>query len=154
MCARRRSNFLLGRQEKVTKEKAAPSLRPPFALSGNRGQPAMLGSGVGVDELAAFFELRSDSIDEPDDEVHVSFGTCTHPSSCASRRSQQGGSGYRTAAASQLRLGSVTRCALPTRGRCLPAQAKRSEANRAERSNGPCGAPNPFWTCREAQKLG
>ncbi|MBB6560515.1 hypothetical protein HNP48_003191, partial [Acidovorax soli] len=24
MCARRRSNFLLGRQEKVTKEKAAP----------------------------------------------------------------------------------------------------------------------------------
>jgi hypothetical protein len=54
MCARRRSNFLLGRQEKVTKEKAAPSLRPPFALSGERGQPAMLGSGVGVDELAAF----------------------------------------------------------------------------------------------------
>jgi len=90
MCARRRSNFLLRRQEKVTKEKATPSLRPPFALSGERGQPAMLGSGVGVDELAAFFELRSDSIDELDHEVHVSFGTCTHTSSCASRRSQQG----------------------------------------------------------------
>ena len=46
MCARRRSNFLLRRQEKVTKEKATPSLRPPYALSGERGQPAMLGSGV------------------------------------------------------------------------------------------------------------
>ena len=46
MCARRRSNFLLRRQEKVTKEKATPSLRPPYALSGERGQPAMLGPGV------------------------------------------------------------------------------------------------------------
>ncbi len=54
MCARRRSNFLLRRQEKVTKEKATPSLRPPFALSGERGQPAMLESGVGVAELAPF----------------------------------------------------------------------------------------------------
>jgi len=90
VCARRRSNFLLRRQEKVTKEKATPSLRPPFALSGERGQPAMLGSGVGVAELAAFFELRSDSSDEPEDEACVSFGTHAHPSSCASRRSQQG----------------------------------------------------------------
>ena len=46
MCARRRSNFLLRRQEKVTKEKTTPSLRPPFALSGERGQPAMLVPGV------------------------------------------------------------------------------------------------------------
>ena len=90
MCARRRSNFLLRRQEKVTKEKATPSLRPPYALSGELGQPAMLGSGVGVAELAAFFELRSDSSDELDDEACVSFGTHAHPSSCASRRSQQG----------------------------------------------------------------
>ena len=46
MCARRRTYFLLRRQKKVGKEKATPSLRPPFALSGERGQPAMLGTGV------------------------------------------------------------------------------------------------------------
>ena len=54
MCARRRTFFLLRRQKKEGKEKATPSLRPPFALSGERGQPAMLGSGVGVAELAPF----------------------------------------------------------------------------------------------------
>ena len=46
MCARRRTYFLLRRQKKVGKEKVTPSLRPPYALSGERGQPAMLGSGV------------------------------------------------------------------------------------------------------------
>ena len=46
MCARRRTYFLLRRQKKVGKEKATPSLRPPYALSGERGQPAMLGAGV------------------------------------------------------------------------------------------------------------
>jgi len=46
MCARRRTHLLLRRQKKVGQEKATPSLRPPFALSGERGQPAMLGSGV------------------------------------------------------------------------------------------------------------
>ena len=148
MCARRRTFFLLRRQKKEGKEKATPSLRPPFALSGERGQPAMLGSGVGVDELASFFELRSNSIDELDDEACVSFGTHAHPSFCASRRSQQGwGAGSKTAAAfaAALGVGYALRAAdAPT----------RSEANRAERSNGPFGAPNPFWTCREAQKLG
>ena len=124
MCARRRSNFLLGRQEKVTKEKAAPLPVSPSPVA--RGQPAMLGSGVGVDELASFFELRSDSIDEPEDEVHVSFGTCTHPSSCASRRSQKGwGAGTTRLLLSQLRRVSDTRCALPTQlaRRPCPGQA-------------------------------
>jgi len=45
VCARRRSNFLLRRQEKVTKEKTTPSLRPP-SPGGRWGQPAMLGPGV------------------------------------------------------------------------------------------------------------
>ena len=39
MCARRRSNFLLLRQKKVTKEKASPAARVP---SLRYGQPAML----------------------------------------------------------------------------------------------------------------
>ena len=37
MCARRRSNFLLSRQEKVTKEKATPLPVSPIALSGAGG---------------------------------------------------------------------------------------------------------------------
>ena len=76
MCARRRSNFLLGRQEKVTKEKAAPSLRPFASLRATCDAR----SWGGVAELAAFFELRSNIRDEPDHEVRVSCGTRTHPS--------------------------------------------------------------------------
>ncbi len=140
MCARQRTHLLLRRQKKVGQEKATPSLRPPFALSGEWGQPAMLGSGVDVAELAAFFELRSDSSDELDHEVHVSFGTCTHPSSCASRRSQQGwGAGSGTVAAAQLRLVSVRALRCRRVGRSL-WRAERSKGPQAERSNGPCGA--------------
>jgi len=101
----------------------------------------------GIAELAAFFELRSNICDELDNEACVSFGTHAHPSSCASRRSQQGwGAGTTRLLLSQPRRVSVTRCALPT-----PSAARR---NGAERSDGPCGALNPFWTCREAQELG
>ena len=107
MCARRRSNFLLAAKRKSPKRRRPP-VCVPHRPGGRWGQPAVLGTGVGVDELASFYELRSNSIDELDDEVHVSFGTCTHPSSCAPRRSQQGwGAGSKTAAASQLRRVSV-----------------------------------------------
>ncbi|MNL59964.1 hypothetical protein D3C87_1837350 [compost metagenome] len=53
MCARRRSNFLLRRQEKVTKEKATPSLRPPSPC---RAMGATCDARIwgGADELAAF----------------------------------------------------------------------------------------------------
>ena len=47
VCARRRSNFLLRRQEKVTKEKATPLPVSP-SPDGRVGQPAMLGPGVGA----------------------------------------------------------------------------------------------------------
>ena len=55
-------------------------------------------------------------------------------SPCASRRSQQGwGAGTNTAAASQLRLGSGTRCALPTCWAIAPAsRAQRRTAGRAK----------------------
>ena len=70
MCARRRSNFLLGRQEKVTKEKAAPSLRPPSPW---RAMGAACGARNwgGIAELAAFFELRSDSCGKHDNDARV-----------------------------------------------------------------------------------
>jgi hypothetical protein len=132
MSARRRSNFLLGRQEKVTKEKAAPSLRPFASLRATCGAR----NWGGVAELASFFELRSNSSDELDNEACVSFGTHAHPSSCAPRRSQQGlGAGSGTAAACAAAPGVGSHCALPTRWR-----AERSEGPHAERSNGPCGA--------------
>ena len=86
MCARRRTYFLLRRQKKVGKEKATPSLRPSASLRATCDTR----SWGGVAELATFFELRSNSCDELDNEVRVSFGTRTHPSSCASRRSQKG----------------------------------------------------------------
>ena len=80
-----------GRQEKVTKEKAAPSLRPFASLRATCGAR----NWGGVAELASFFELRSNSSDEPDHEVRVSFGTRTHPRPCASRRSRGGERGQR-----------------------------------------------------------
>jgi hypothetical protein len=131
MCARRRSNFLLRRQKKVTKEKAAPSLRPSASLRATCDAR----SWGGVAELAAFFELRSNIRDEPDHEVRVSFGTRTHPRPCASRRSQQGwGAGTTRLLPWQLRRVSVTRCALPTQlaRRPCPGQAQRGNWGRAK----------------------
>ena len=91
----------------------------------------MLGSRVGVAELAAFFELRSNSCGKSDYETCVSFGTHAHPSSCASRRSQQGwGAGTARLLLSQLRRGSVTRCALPTRGRDRPGEPSAAKDHR------------------------
>ena len=104
MCARRRTYFLLRRQKKVGKEKATPSLRPSASLRAT----CDVRNWGGAAELAAFFELRSDSCGKLDDEACVSFGTHAHPSSCASRRSQKGwGAGSNTTAASQLRRVSV-----------------------------------------------
>jgi hypothetical protein len=155
MCARQRTHLLLRRQKKVGQEKATPSLRPP-SPEGRWGQPAMLGTGVGVDELAAFFELRSNSIDEPDDEACVSFGTHAHPSSCASRRSQKGwGAGSKTAAASQLRLISVraARCRRNWRERSGEPSAAKDHA--AERSNGSSGArSHPLLTVPRSAEAG
>jgi hypothetical protein len=136
VCARRRSNFLLSRQEKVTKEKATPSLRPP-SPGGRRGQPAMLGPGVVPQN-----SLRSPFGRTPFKQLRQarSRSACvlrhTHPPQALrfSAQPEGVGAGSKTAAASQLRRVSVTRCALPT------PTPKRSEGATAERSNGPCGA--------------
>jgi hypothetical protein len=71
MCARRRSNFLLGRQEKVTKEKAAPLPVSPSPVA--RGQPAMLGPGVhrGTRCVPPAGELRSNIHGESDNDARV-----------------------------------------------------------------------------------
>ena len=140
MCARRRSNFLL---------------RPPRESHQREGDPQSASLRFATGNLRCSFlgwcrrthcvppsgELCSNSSDELDNEACVSFGTHAHPSSCASRRRQQGwGAGSGTAAAAQRRLRSVTRCALPTVGARSLWRAERSEGPQAERSNGPCGA--------------
>ncbi len=110
----------------------------------------------GADELAAFFELRSNSIGKPEHEVRVSFGTRTHPSPCASRRSQQGwGAGTTRLLLSQLRQVPVTRSALPTQLARALWRAERSEGPQAERSNGPCGArSHPLLTVPRSAEAG
>ena len=88
----------------------------------------------GAAELAAFFELRSDSCGKLDDEACVSCGTHAHPSSCASRRSQQGwGAGTTRLLPWQPRRVSVTCCALPTRWAiALASRAQRRTTGRAK----------------------
>ncbi len=142
MCARRRSNFLLGRQEKVTKEKAAPSLRPPFALLGERGQPAMLGPGV-----VPMNSLRSSNSAQTASASQITKCVCPSahaptPGPALLGAASRGGSGYRTAAASQLRLGSGTRAmrAADKLGAIALPRPSAATAHRAERSNGPKGA--------------
>ena len=87
MCARRRSNFLLSRQEKVTKEKATLLCVTP-ALP-RRGNLRCSVSGCAA-ELTARCALRSNNCGKSVHEVRVSFGTRTHPLPCASRHAQKG----------------------------------------------------------------
>ncbi len=125
----------------VTKRKSPKRRRPPVCVPhrpvGRWGQPAMLGSGVGVAELAPF-PLRVNSAQTAatsQTTKRVCPSAHTPTSSCASRRSQQGwGAGTKTAAAAQLRLGV---------GDAREARCRRDWRDRsaqAERSNGPCGA--------------
>ncbi len=120
--------------------KGDPQSASPIRPVGRMGAACDARAWGGADELAAFFELRSDSIGKPDHEVHVSFGTRTHPRPCASRRSQQGwGAGttrllLRSCAGCRLRAARCRRAAQP------PWRVERSEGPQAERSNGPCGA--------------
>ena len=157
MCARRRSNFLLRRQEKVTKEKATPSLRPPFALSGERGQPAMLGPGVVPQN-----SLRSPFGRTPFKQLRQarSRSACvlrhTHPPQALRFSAQPAGvgSGVHPAAAAQLRRGSV-RAARCRRAAQPPWRAERSEGPQAERSNGPYGArSHPLLTVPRSAEAG
>ena len=136
MCARRRSNFLLSRQEKVTKEKTTPSLRPPFALSGERGQSAMLGPGVVPQN-----SLRSSNSAQTAAASQIT--KCVCPSAHAptpgpallgaARRGAERGQRRLLLRSCALGRGRA-RCALPTVGaRSLcPGQAQRGSWGRAK----------------------
>jgi hypothetical protein len=128
------------RQRKGDPAARVPSLR--------YGQPAMLGPGVhrGTRCVRPTGELRSNNRGESDNEARV-LRHALIPGPALLGTVRRGGERaphgccFRSRAEGRL---CAARCRRPT----------RSEANGAERSDGPCGAPNPFWTCREAQKLG
>jgi len=158
VCARRRSNFLLSRQEKVTKEKTTPSLRPPFALSGERGQPAMLGPGVVPQN-----SLRLAVGQTPFKQLRQarSRSACvlrhTHPPQALRFSAQPAGvgSGDRDGCCFAATPGVGSRCALPTCGARSLWRAERSEGPQAERSNGPSGArSHPLLTVPRSAEAG
>jgi len=69
MCARRRTFFLLRRQKKEGKEKATPlPVSPSPEGRGGSLRCSVLGFAA---ELAAFFELRSNSCGKPDNDARV-----------------------------------------------------------------------------------
>ena len=123
MCARRRSNFLLSRQEKVTKEKATLLCVSLRCATGNL-RCSVRGCAA---ELTARCALRSNNCGESVHEVRVSYGTRTHPLPCASRHAQKG-TRNRTSTRAIASLGPV----------CAGASASRC-AIQAERSDGPYG---------------
>ena len=120
-CARRRNNFLLLRQKKVTKEKASPAARVP---SLRYGQPAMLVRGVcrvtHCAVRAPFGQTR---------QVRPRSGCVLrhtrHPAPCASRHGQKG------------KHDTGHCCARPRE-----AQALCAAQCPAERSDGPCRSPS------------
>ncbi len=87
MCARRRSNFLLSRQEKVTKEKATLLCASLRCAAGNLRCSVR---GCHRRTRCAPAALRSNNCGESVHEVRMSFGTRTHPLPCASRHAQKG----------------------------------------------------------------
>ena len=87
VCARRRSNFLLSRQEKVTKEKATLLCASLRCAAGNLRCSVR---GCHRRTRCAPAALRSNNCGESVHEVRMSFGTRTHPLPCASRHAQKG----------------------------------------------------------------
>ena len=120
VCARRRSNFLLSRQEKVTKEKATLLCVSLRCATGNL-RCSVRGCAA---ELTARCALRSDNCGESVHEVRVSFGTRTHPLPCASRHAQKG------------TRNRTTPRAIAALGLDGAGAARRDRE--AERSDGPC----------------
>jgi len=87
MCARRRSSFLLLRQKKGTKEKAALLPATPTL---HVGAAAVLNPGTAPRNSLRGKPLRSDSRGGSVYEAGVSFGTPARPGVCAPWRSQKG----------------------------------------------------------------
>ena len=144
MCARRRSNFLLLRQKKVTKEKAPPSLRPLRFATGQTCVGAVAGCAV---ELALLLRSAARTATASQITKHARSDARATPQPPRRRRSQQG---VNTQTAIRVFAALDPACAAPCSRRLHPQQ-------RAERSNGPRGGlavwlPHPLCMRRGAQR--
>ena len=113
MCARRRSNFLLLRQKKVTKEKATPQSATPSRCEGANLRRGVCGVRRGTHCAAA--QLRSDNPGESVDEACALRRACPphkRPAAGAARRGWK-----RTRAIAALGLASAARSACAPGGR-------------------------------------
>ena len=118
-CARRRSNFLLLRQKKVTKEKATPLSASPAlrygATCGARGQGALRNS------------LRACGAPLKQPQRVSSRSACVlrhtrHPARCAPRRIQRG-VGNQTSPRAFASLGPISRAQAPRAAHTRPSAA-------------------------------
>ena len=154
MCARRRSNFLLLRQKKVTKEKATHSLRP-LRCGANLRRGAC---GVRRGTHCAATQLRSDNHGESEYEACALRRACPprkRPAAGAARRGLKAAihTGHRCARPG-LRGAQRLRPSVPSAAmaRNLPSPFARAEKRRARGGRVPqdtrlcgltcCGCPN------------
>ncbi len=153
-CARRRSNFLLLRQKKVTKEKATPSLRP---LRGTKGQTcvgAVAGCAV---ELALLLRSAARTTTASQLTRHGRSDAHATPQPPRRRRSQQGVGEPNSQTAKQPNSQTATRVvAALDPVSAAPSARRLRPRDGAERSNGPSGclAPHPLCMRRGAQRAG
>ena len=135
--ARRESNFLLLRQEKVTKEKATPSLRPLRCAKGQTCGVSVAGCAVELTALRCSFVQTSTASQFT---KHARSDARATPQPPRRRRSQQG--------FGQPDIHTGHRCARPG----LRSAWRLRPRNGAERSDGPDGCPLPGFPSARAEK--
>ena len=149
MCARRRSNFLLLRQEKVTKEKAPPSLRPLRFATGQTCVGAVAGCAV---ELALLLRSAARTATASQITKHGRSDAHAHPATAPTQAQPAGGGQPNIQTATRVVAALDPVSAVPNARHLRPQDG-------AERSNGPdgcwlfgCSAPHPLCMRRGAQR--
>ena len=132
-CARRRSNFLLLRQKKVTKEKATPSLRPLRGAKGQTCGGAVAGCAV---ELAVLLCSAARTTTASQFTKHARCDARATPQPPRRRRSHRGW------IAKQPNIQTATRVvATLDPVSAVPSARRLRPRSGAEQSDGPCG----YW---------
>ena len=132
-CARRRSNFLLLRQKKVTKEKATPSLRPLRGAKGQTCGGAAAGCAV---ELALLLRSAARTTTASQFTKHARCDARATPQPPRRRRSHRGW------IAKQPNIQTATRVvATLDPVSAVPSARRLRPRSGAEQSDGPCG----YW---------
>ena len=145
MCARRRSNFLLLRQKKVTKEKAPPSLRPLRFATGQTCVGAAAGCAV---ELASLLRSAARTATASQITKHGRSDAHAHPATAPTQAQPAGDS--RT---SKHPLGSSLRSTRqqlrPARGACAREVGPSAATARVD-----VCSPSPLYAPRSAAASG